>query len=80
MKHRNNLENKTPSGTYSSMLIIQLVCSGSWFFRTITGIQSRPDAFDKARFIMNFLTILRVTEILYTFKLALKGKTGQEIL
>ena len=79
MKPRNNLENKTPSGTYSSMLIIQLVCSGSWFFRNITGIQSRPDAFDKARFIMNFLTILRVTEI-YTFRLALKGKTDKEIL
>ena len=79
MKPRNNLENQTPSGTYSSMLIIQLVCSGSWFFRTITGIQSRPDAFDKARFIMNFLTILQVTEI-YTFRLALKGKTDKEIL
>ena len=28
------------------------------FFRTTTGIQSGPDAFDKSRFIMTFLTLL----------------------
>ena len=53
--------------------------SGSQFFRTTTGIQSGPDAFDKSRFIMTFLTILEVTEILCTFKLVLKGKAGKEI-
>ena len=52
--------------------------SGSQFFRTTTGIQSGPDAFDKSRFIMTFLTILGVTEILCSFKLVLEGKTGKE--
>ena len=50
--------------------------SGSQFFRTITGIQSGPDAFDKSRFVMTFLTILGVTEILCSFRLVLDGKTG----
>ena len=53
--------------------------SGSQFFRTTTGIQSGPDPFDKSRFIMTFLTILGVTEILCSFKLVLEGKTGKEI-
>ena len=53
--------------------------SGSQFFRTTTGIQSGPDAFDKSRFIMTFLTILEVTEILCSLKLVLEGKTGKEI-
>ena len=42
-------------------------------------MQSGPDAFDKSRFITTFLTILRVTEILCSFKLVLEGKTGKEI-
>ena len=53
--------------------------SGSQFFRTTTGIQSGPDAFHKSRFIMTFLTILGVTEILCSFKLVLEGKTGKEL-
>ena len=53
--------------------------SGSQFFRTTTGIQSGPDIFDKSRFIMTFLTILGVTEILCSFKLVLEGKTGKRI-
>ena len=53
--------------------------SGSQFFRTTTGIQSGPDAFDKSRFIMTFLTILGVTEILYSFRLVLEGKATKEI-
>ena len=36
---------------------------GSQFFRTTTGIQSGPDAFDESRFVMTFLTILGVIEI-----------------
>ena len=47
--------------------------SGSQFFRTTTGIQSGPDAFDEPRFVMTFLTILGV------MKLVLEGKTGTEI-
>ena len=38
--------------------------SGSQYFRTTTGIPSGPDAFDESRFVMNFLTILRVTVIM----------------
>ena len=52
---------------------------GSQFFRTTTGIQSGPDAFDESRFIMTFLTILGVIEILCSFRLVLEGKTGKEI-
>ena len=37
--------------------------SGSQLFKTTTGIQSRQDAFDESRSIMNFLTILGVIEI-----------------
>ena len=53
--------------------------SGSQFFRTTTGIQSGPDVFDESRFLMTFLTILGVTEILCSFRLVLEGKTGKEI-
>ena len=53
--------------------------SGSQFFRTTNGIQSGLDAFDKSRFIMTFLTIVEVTEILCCFKLVLEGKTVKEI-
>ena len=53
--------------------------SGSQLFRTTTGIQSGPDAFDESRFVMTFLTILGVTEILCSFRLVLEGKTGKEI-
>ena len=53
--------------------------SGSQFFRTTTAIQSRPGATDESRFVMTFLTILGVIEILCCFRLVLQGKTGKEI-
>ena len=53
--------------------------SGSQFFRTTTGIQSGPDAFDESRFVMTFLTILGVMEISCNFRLVIEGKTGKEI-
>ena len=53
--------------------------SGSQFFRTTTGIQSGPDAFNESKFIMTFLTILGVTEIC-SFRLVLELKTGKEII
>ena len=53
--------------------------SGSQFLRTTTGIQSGPDAFDESRLVMTFLTILGLMEILCSFRLVLKGKTGEEI-
>ena len=52
--------------------------SGSQFFRTTTGTQSGPDAFDESRFVMTFLTILGVVEILCSFRLVLERKTGKE--
>ena len=42
-------------------------------------MQSKPDAFDKSRFIMTFLNILVVAEMLRSFRLVLEGKTGKEI-
>ena len=53
--------------------------SGSQFFRTTTGIQSGPDAFDESRLAMTLLAILGVTEILCSFRLVLEGKMGKEI-
>ena len=53
--------------------------SGSQFFRTTTEIQSGPDTFDESRFIMTFLIILGVIEILCSFRLVLEGKTGKDI-
>ena len=53
--------------------------SGSQFFRTTTGIQSGPDTFDESRFVMAFLTIVRIMEILFNFRLALEGKRSKEI-
>ena len=50
--------------------------SGSQFFRTTTGIQSGPVAFDESRFFMTFLTILGVTEIC-TFRSVLEEKPGK---
>ena len=49
------------------------------FFRDTTGIQSRPDVFNESRFIMTFLTILEIIEILCSFRLVLEEKTGKEI-
>ena len=49
------------------------------FFRTTTGIQSRPGAFDESTLVMTFLTILGVMEILCSFRLVLEGKTGKDI-
>ena len=52
---------------------------GPDFFITTTAIQSGPDAFDELRFVMTFLSIFGVTEILFSFRLVLEGKIGKEI-
>ena len=52
---------------------------GTQFFRTTTGIQSGPGGFHELRFVMIFLTILGVMEILCSFRLVLEGKTHKEI-
>ena len=69
MRPSDNLEHKTLSES-----------QGSQFFRTTTGIQSGPNAFDESRFMMTFSTILRVTEILCSLRLVLEKKAGKEIL
>ena len=51
--------------------------SGLQFFRTTTGIQSGPDTFDESKFVMTFLAVLGVMEILRSFRLVLEGKTYQ---
>ena len=76
MKPSNNLENKTPSDTYGR---VQLVCKKVQAHSSLELPASEPDAFDKSRFIMTFLTILGVTEILCCLRLVLEGKTGKEI-
>ena len=53
--------------------------TGLLFFRAITGIQSGPDAFNKSRLVMTFLSNLGVTGILFSFGLVLEGKRGIEI-
>ena len=53
--------------------------SGSQFFRTTTGIQSGPDAFDESRFVITILPILGVMEILCSFRSVLEGKTAKDI-
>ena len=73
MKTSNNLENKTPSDIFWR---VQLVCKK---IGTITGIQSGPEAFDKSKFVMTFLTILEVTQLLYSFRLVLEWKIGKVI-
>ena len=79
MKPSNNLENKIPSDTYWRVPLVFKKVQKVQFFRTITGIQSGPDAFDKSSFVMTFLTILGVTEMLISFKLGFEGKIGKEI-
>ena len=78
MRPSNSLENKTLSDILKSSGSIY-ESSGSQFFRTTTGIQSGPDVLDESRFIMTFLTILGVIEILCSFRLVIEGKTGKEI-
>ena len=53
--------------------------SGSQFFRTTTRIQSGPDTFDESRFVMTFLTILGVKQILCSFRLVREGKKAKEV-
>ena len=44
-----------------------------------TPLRTMPDASEESRFVMTFLNILGVTEILCSFRLVLEGKTGKEV-
>ena len=78
MKPCNNLENKTPSYIYWR---VQLV------FKKVQGHSSVEPPLEysqdqmpwKIIVCLTFLTILRVTEILCSFRLVLEGETGKEI-
>ena len=70
MKPSNNLENKTPSDTYWRA---QLVCMK---LQTHNFLEPQTD---ESRFVITFLTILGVMDILSSFRLVLKRKTGKEI-
>ena len=62
---------KSSDGMYES--------SGLHFFRTTTGMQSRPDTFDKSRLFMTFLSNFALTWILCFFRLVLERKTVKVI-
>ena len=59
-----------------------LVTSRNGERKTMQSIRltSRPDAFNKSKFITTFLIILGVTEILCSFKLVLEGKQVKRCL
>ena len=57
---------KNSAGIYDS--------SGSQFFRTTTGIQLGPDAFDKSRFFMTFKNHLMRYRNIIQFQISPKGK------
>lgn len=50
------------------------------YFRTTTGIQWRPIAFEESGSFISFLTKLVLTGILCSFRLILKWKVDKEIL
>ena len=50
------------------------------FFRTTTGIQSRPDVLENHGWLWIFLTNLGARGILCMFTLVLEDKAGKEIL
>ena len=81
MRPSNNLENKTLSETLKTLKSLASMYESSvpQLVITTSGIQSGPDAFAESRFVMTFLTILGVIEILCSLRLVLEKKTGKEI-
>ena len=77
MRPSNNLENSLRHILKSSASMYE--SSGSQFFKTTTRVQLGPNAFDESRFVITFLTILGIMEILCSFRLVLEEKTGKEI-
>ena len=78
MKLSNILKNKTFRHILKSTASMY-ESSGSQFFKTTTGIQSGPDVFDESRFVMTFLNIVGVMEILCSFRLVQEGNSGKQI-
>ena len=79
MKLSNNLENKSASDTnWRVQLVYMRVQAHNYLEPPLEYNQDQTPLMNLDLLI--FLTILRVTEILYIFKLALEGKTGKELL
>ena len=54
--------------------------SGWQLFRTATRLQSGLDALEEWRLVMTHFTVLGITEILWSFRLVLEGKTDEKYL
>ena len=77
MKPSNNLENKTPLGTYWR---VELVCKKSQTNSSLEPpLENNQDQMLLTNQGLFFLSILGVTEIMCSFKFLLEGKTGKEI-
>ena len=75
MKPSYNLENKTSSDTYWRVkLVCKKVQAHSSWEPPLEYNQGQPDVFGKSKFIMAFLTILGLTEILCSFRWVREGK------
>ena len=75
----NDLENKTLWDIYWRVQLVCMKVKANSSLEPPLEKQSGPDAFDESRFVMTFLTILRVMEILCSFRLVLEGKTSKKI-
>ena len=58
MRPSNNLENNTPLDKFWRVQNSMYESSGLQFFKTTTGVQSGPDAFDESRFVMTLFNHL----------------------
>ena len=65
------------TANYQSPAIIY--SPGSIIYSPGSKTVSEPDVFDESRFVMTFLIILGVAEILYSFRLVLEGKFVKEM-
>ena len=65
------------TANYQSPAIIY--SPGSIIYSPGSKTVSEPDVFDESRFVMTFLIILAVAEILYSFRLVLEGKFVKEM-
>ena len=76
MRPSKNLGNRTPLETYWKVQLVSVKVQAHNSLEP--PLEYRPDAFDDSSFIITFLIIVGVTEILCSFKLILEGKTGKE--
>ena len=75
MRPSKNLENKTLWDTYCR---VHLICMNVQAHSSLESPLEYTGLW-RIRFVMTFLTILGVMELLCSFRLVLEGKTGKEI-